>query len=281
MYSSHGLIWSCRKLYQSGDKQKLWTEDEAGEHGTETSTALIPCIPGLEMEPWHRVVEQYTLGETSLSSDKLVALAAVAQTYSQSAGGEYGTYLAGLWRGMMPRALMWHVQKGRSRGRPESEGRGYRAPSWSWASVDGPVSFFGDGPSKPFRVVRAETTLAVGSIPFGVVVDGSLVLDVNARRCAVRRIATDPGYLQVVDGPILGVLEDADDFWDWIGPGGKHVLLLELGYSSLAQFGLVLVEAAGCGRYRRVAVFKWPCSKLMEIDKDFFSTFERDLVTIV
>lgn len=299
-YSSHGLVWSCRALYQhGGDREKLrgrsaqpqQQQQQAASSSPRhpmmplgaddlASTALAPCIPGLEeMEPWHKVVEQYSHGETSLPSDKLVALAAVAQTYGEgsSAAAEYGTYLAGVWGETVPRGLMWHVQRGRSRRRPAS---GYRAPSWSWASVDGPVSFVAGVLPRPSMLVRAAVTPAVESIPFGAVVGGAMVLDVNARRCAVSRIDVDPGYLRVVDGPVVGVLEDSVDFWDSVGRGGRRVLLLEINNSGDDQFGLVLV-AAGDGAYRRVAVFKWPCSKQMEIDMDFYSTFERDRVTII
>lgn len=46
-------------------------------------------------------------------------------------GCECDGYLAGVWRHQLPWALMW-VMRGPSK-RPPS----YRAPSWSWASVDG------------------------------------------------------------------------------------------------------------------------------------------------
>lgn len=77
---------------------------------------------------WEWIVQEYSRRETSHEEDRLPALAGLAGRYAQATGH---TYLAGLWREELPRSLFW---KGRG---PASR----RAPSWSWASMNGRVDF--------------------------------------------------------------------------------------------------------------------------------------------
>ena len=74
--------------------------------------------------------------------DKLIAISGVARGLSIAA---HDTYLAGLWRKPLPQQLRWishHAPDRRCQRVPV-----YRAPSWSWASIDGAVIL----PTYPFR----------------------------------------------------------------------------------------------------------------------------------
>ena len=84
------------------------------------------------------------------SKDKLIALSGLAHSYYErdgqsgasyktSKGGRQGKYAAGLWEADMPSALLWRtlLWRNRSAQRPLD----YWAPSWSWASVDGRISY--------------------------------------------------------------------------------------------------------------------------------------------
>ena len=52
-------------------------------------------------------------------------------------------YLAGLWRKYLPTQLLWTVRDRRlANGLPLTRPRPYRAPSWSWASVDGKIGYY-------------------------------------------------------------------------------------------------------------------------------------------
>lgn len=285
-YSSHGVIWSCRRLYSRDDQEELYGQNDLGFVVPGRRTASIPCIPGSRMQPWHNIVEQYSHQDMSLPSDKLVALSAVAQTYSQNAD-EYGTYLSGLWKEMMPRSLMWYVPKGSARCRPND----YRAPSWSWASVDSLVVSGGPSDVKTgwireadAKVMVAETTPAVEGFPFGAVIGGTLVLDAQSRCCYVRKVGEVIDQLQVVDGPRLWVWIDTDDAWESMSTGGTEVILVFMGYDwlegrptlELNATGLILVEA-GDDSWRRVAVFECESTS----DWTYFSGFKRNRITIV
>jgi hypothetical protein len=50
-------------------------------------------------------------------------------------GFEDTRYLAGIWNSRLPQALVWNVSNAEVI-RPDA----YRAPTWSWAAVDGPVN---------------------------------------------------------------------------------------------------------------------------------------------
>ena len=76
---------------------------------------------------WDEVVIRYTHAQLTVSSDKLVALSGIAKEVQTMIGDEYK---AGLWRRHMVHQLLWCVA-GESLAPPA-----YRAPSWSWASVD-------------------------------------------------------------------------------------------------------------------------------------------------
>jgi hypothetical protein len=73
-------------------------------------------------------VELYTSAKLTRSTDKLVAIRGLANTIA--APTKY-QYLAGLWNIQLPFQLIWKIFD------PAPRPPTYRAPSWSWVSVDG------------------------------------------------------------------------------------------------------------------------------------------------
>lgn len=121
---------------------------------------------------WQKVVEEFSGGELSYDSDKLIAISGVAE----SLAGEFGrNYFAGHWEEELLRSLVWCVEGDIKEGKTVRPP--YRAPSWSWASVKGLVSP-GDWEIPPntaiCEVVDVQTTTPYG--PFGPVEDGFLRL---------------------------------------------------------------------------------------------------------
>ncbi|KAK4182468.1 heterokaryon incompatibility protein-domain-containing protein [Podospora australis] len=82
---------------------------------------------------WLQVVEKYAACFLTFPSDKMIALAGIAQHYQALLPGD--EYLAGNWRSQLPQVLQWSTHKTRRCFRPDL----YRSPSWSWTSVEGPV----------------------------------------------------------------------------------------------------------------------------------------------
>ncbi|KAK1148755.1 hypothetical protein N8T08_008640 [Aspergillus melleus] len=83
-------------------------------------------------EAWHQCVDEFSGRELKRPAEKLPAMAPLANLLDD---GSMGTYLAGIWSNNIAVGLTW--------GRPWAlltPSPIYRAPSWSWASVDGKIS---------------------------------------------------------------------------------------------------------------------------------------------
>jgi hypothetical protein len=81
---------------------------------------------------WNRTVELYSKCQLSYKSDKLLAIAGLAAISHDKFTQNGGKYLAGLWQEYLQYQLLWAgsaIDKGFTR-------PSYRAPTWSWASVD-------------------------------------------------------------------------------------------------------------------------------------------------
>ena len=86
---------------------------------------------------WFQTVEDFTNRKLTKERDRLPALDGLAQRGKDLGRGDY---LAGLWRADMPSALLWRTGTEHNFidcSRPTD----YRAPSWSWASIQGPVTY--------------------------------------------------------------------------------------------------------------------------------------------
>ncbi|OQO03993.1 hypothetical protein B0A48_10636 [Cryoendolithus antarcticus] len=78
---------------------------------------------------WHDSIDAYTRCDLSFpDKDILVALAGIAENFGRSFSHEY---VAGLFQQHLPYDLVWRHRGERS--------ESYRAPTWSWASIDGPI----------------------------------------------------------------------------------------------------------------------------------------------
>ncbi|KAI0846463.1 HET-domain-containing protein [Daldinia vernicosa] len=103
----------------------------------------IPTTPRIEKDPrtriladWSAAVSLYSNTKLTVSGDKLVAVSGLAKDVRKALQrlrpGRY-RYLAGLWEDHLIVTLGWYVRVGT----PASRAACYRAPSWSWASLDG------------------------------------------------------------------------------------------------------------------------------------------------
>lgn len=122
-----GAFWECRldiasEFLPDGFTQRLGS-------GLLQKTRRLQHL----QQWWAEVVRLFTQGDLTFARDKLLALSGFARYVHTQKGGEY---LAGLWRDERIEAqLCWHVDD------PRMRPIVWRAPSWSWASVDGPVSY--------------------------------------------------------------------------------------------------------------------------------------------
>ena len=106
-------------------------------------------------------MQDYSQRELTYGKDKLIALSGLAHDYYEregQSGASYkysqsdrrGKYAAGLWEVDMPSALLWRTHQyppnmtqavNAPPLQPPQRPPEYRAPSWSWASIDGHISY--------------------------------------------------------------------------------------------------------------------------------------------
>lgn len=133
---------------------------------------------------WDVVLLAYSQCKLTFPCDKLVAISGLAKRMGDMMRANYGNghdiYLAGLWKHTMPGSLLWAPKTICDRFSP------YRAPSWSWASLDGDLHFkFIPGQAR----LRVEL-LGAEIIPHGKDVTGEIIsgtLTLRGHICKARR----------------------------------------------------------------------------------------------
>lgn len=95
-------------------------------------------------EEWRNVVSEFTTRDITFTSDRLPATSGMAAAFHRSTSA---TYAFGLWKEDFARDLLWYVEPdkiselGLETPHPSSRHSTFYAPSWSWASVTGPVRY--------------------------------------------------------------------------------------------------------------------------------------------
>ncbi|KAI1460119.1 HET-domain-containing protein [Annulohypoxylon moriforme] len=185
---------------------------------------------------WYSFLETYTKCELTEPKDKLVALSGIVKDMKRhltTLGWKDTKYLAGMWSQKLPQDLNWSLWGVGNR--PDE----YRAPSWSWASVDGDFEWFSgihDEDELIASVTHAWTIPANCGDETGEVSRGMLTLngilitaDLSPRSETKDSLGSNAGYIiefrNYEDGTILPQTErsnpDSDDihiYYLW-----KHV----------------------------------------------------------
>ncbi|KAI3401211.1 hypothetical protein diail_11917 [Diaporthe ilicicola] len=164
-FGDTGLFWECRSHMGS----EFLPDGFPGLHGGQV---VIP--EDMPWDWWH-IVRHYSKAKLTYSSDRLPALSGIAARQRQLTGGQY---LAGMWRESLITQLPWQLV-GKKRRRPE-----WRAPTWSWASVDGAATYWGYWRHKNLKLNECIQVLEVwtrpsGPDPYGAVTDGQLMVSCN------------------------------------------------------------------------------------------------------
>jgi hypothetical protein len=153
-FNSNQIFWQChdklaceelpRRIipheltaYNQENNFKLRTYDY--QHQSLNKNRALPMIRRSNfMFLWRTILAHYTNCHLTFPKDKLVAISGLAKLFC---GPLSDTYCAGLWVRRMPIELLWKRDIwGLSKPALPKSTRGcYRAPSWSWASIDGPV----------------------------------------------------------------------------------------------------------------------------------------------
>jgi hypothetical protein len=126
------------------------------------------------IEAWSWQVHRYSYGRLTKSKDKLVAISGISKVFQGFFKGS--DYLVGLWKHELVQQLLW-IRLLRPFV-PEAPKSTYVAPSWSWASVEGPCAFSWKSSHKTQELVEVidSKVQLKGGDPFGQVSDGFIRL---------------------------------------------------------------------------------------------------------
>lgn len=207
---------------------------------------------------WMVVLEDYTCRTASDESDKLVACAAIAEQFHHVLDSDY---LAGLWRSpseIILVHLLWMADKDKAKSLRcrHTLPTAYRAPSWSWASIEGPTDHrhprdlsLGDLQTVALaEVAECWVTLEDPSFLFGRVTDGLLVLHGTLIPCrgGLAQIGADnshwfvplPSFEEVrrrwQRGP-GGLFSDEENSVHWTEPGDGAIVTMDCDVMELPE----------------------------------------------
>jgi hypothetical protein len=174
---------------------------------------------------WANAIDRYSIAKLTYGRDKLVAISGIAQQIHDRFGD---TYIAGLWHNpTIEEQLCWKVEpfqlmtmpKTRLKPRPA-----YRAPSWSWASIDSAIEL-DDLHLRRYRyqnyarVLDAKTYPVDGQDQFGQISAGWI--RIACRGLLYGRLSS--GTFFTVDCPDGGVTFDIEpDTIDDVDPMNCH-----------------------------------------------------------
>ncbi|KAK5662513.1 hypothetical protein OQA88_8425 [Cercophora sp. LCS_1] len=178
----------------------------------------------LETSPsdWDGVIQMYSSRRLTMPSDKLVAISAMAKDAARRLHDPRPeNYLAGLWRQNLARGLLWEMKDD-----PQPRPTCYRAPSWSWASVDGKVDVAtADISNYRLTVLDAATSWDTMTGPFSAVTEGFVLVRaqmMNISGCVVYKdwkiqFYDISGHLDAAEPSLLHDSDQRPSMWLVLG----------------------------------------------------------------
>ncbi|KAF2441613.1 HET-domain-containing protein [Karstenula rhodostoma CBS 690.94] len=173
-YTKTELLFECRTSFRC--------ECSPSRKSLPTTPALIPKAtaklnrdPKAVWDAWHRVVEQYSRRNLTHLNDKLPAISGIAGQIQKATSSRY---IAGLWEANLAWDLLWSTTTTAADAQYFSPDK-YRAPSFSWASLDTPVAFAPLDQEERLSVVSSITLVSssvsvTGLNPLGTLSDASI-----------------------------------------------------------------------------------------------------------
>ncbi|KID82946.1 HET domain protein [Metarhizium guizhouense ARSEF 977] len=156
---------------------------------------------------WAKMVQNYSRRRLTYEADKLPAISGCARAIQDLNKDDY---YSGLWKRTLTNDLLWQSVASRTASRPAT----YRAPSWSWASIEGEVKCcitpkYHDINEKLIELLSMEAEY-VGPDVFGQVRTMSLLVNGSPARVRLGpRVSGDAGE-SCAENPIH-LLEAIDD----------------------------------------------------------------------
>jgi hypothetical protein len=174
-YTATELLFECKTSYRC----ECMPERKAYP----TTPSLIPKAVASRKtdavwQAWQRIIEHYTARELTVATDKFPAISGIASKIRKATHSEY---LAGLWKCNLASDMLWHVARSNPSFADNFALDNWRAPSFSWASLNVPVTYtlLDEGEREAFKsmvtIVDSKVT-PTGLNPLGAISGGSLTL---------------------------------------------------------------------------------------------------------
>ena len=310
-YGRDQILWECNELdacetypgglpkslrnADSGFKldpdieRNIWQQDGRTKDGR-TITESDPEF--YHRRTWSSIVDKYSVTSLTKGEDKLVAISGIAKRMQSLLDDEY---LAGLWRKDLPCQLLWWVSDyDPAYPLPPTRSRPYRAPSWSWASVDGAVfGSWGRYDGIIITILDAGVT-PVGTDSTGQIKDGFICLKGRMFSAELGR-RSEPGsrYITVrVDSEVFETFYFPDTKPEALGDPSIYLLPIQSYKYNDEPWLLCLVLSAapqGNGTYERIGRCNFfdekACSALQQseafTDKSLYENADGETIVLI
>jgi hypothetical protein len=206
-FGRHELLWECRDSVtcECGFLAGLNTNsiDKIRHHRSLAAGALSRRQ---HTAKWHDLVSAYSTLKLTQGADKLPALSGLASQLNRAVGDGY---VAGLWRSSLIDDMLWETQVLDPLPRPKE----WRAPSWSWASVDGTVTYtkveamMADQEARPYvHITDIDIVPAKGDVTcMGHLTAASMKVEAEFCRAGVVIYARDAESLGATEPTLIAV----------------------------------------------------------------------------
>ena len=143
-FTPAGILWECLGAnYAESEplRQRQWQDAPIKFPLSSQPDLLDSSGQAIACDKWLDLVETYSGRAMTFDTDWLPAMSGIAKVFSKQLQCDYDEYVGGLWRPDILRGLVWYPNTARARGKNHCRPSTYVGPSWSWASINGPISF--------------------------------------------------------------------------------------------------------------------------------------------
>ncbi|KAE8450778.1 hypothetical protein EG329_005691 [Mollisiaceae sp. DMI_Dod_QoI] len=257
-------------------------------HAAPSPTSTDTKVDGIDNEgtetirAWTQTVERYSSCQLTNDEDKLIAISGIAERYHKKLlERSQCRYLAGVWSGThLISSLMWSPSPRGDSFRPNT----YRAPSWSWASMQGRIFYNYNtillsrhAPRVPVAAAMDSSVSLASDNPYGQVLDGRLTM--QGPMLWVRAEAFGGSLARLKRKILLENLEPSGLnmlYLDEAGSDQDETYLL-LGLVDCQGLGGLALKASENDSYKRVGLF-WLHTKAA---RELVMARQRENITII
>lgn len=184
------LFWDCDQVQHACETFPGGLEAFADDRSLQKNSLPKTSDKVVLGKAWQKIVDEFTLRKLTYPEvDKLVAISGIARHVGNAMDEEL--YLAGHFYHTLPESLNWSVRSYRSIDwcsprhgttprrmiKPADHGLESGTPTWSWASMDGPIYWGNNSLDVILAEVEAyKLTLADEANPTGNVISASLTV---------------------------------------------------------------------------------------------------------